>query len=88
MLTQVPAPDPKCELNITSFLTLLYPLHCPICLKDIMVTVFLLEVMGGWEDWGGSLILGLGCRDRGWVSFFYFLLCFSAVFNCSLMPGT
>ena len=52
MLTQEPVPDPKCELNITSFLTLPHPLHCLICAKDIMVTVLLLQVMGGWEGWG------------------------------------
>ena len=52
MLTQGPAPDPKCELNITSFLTLPHPLHCLICAKDIMVIVLLLQVMGGWEGWG------------------------------------
>ena len=52
MLTQGPAPDPKCELNITSFLTLPHPLHCPICAKDIMVTVLLLQVIGEWEGWG------------------------------------
>ena len=49
MLTQGPAPDPKCELNITSFLTLPDPLHYPICAKDIMVTVLLLQV-----KWGGD----------------------------------
>ena len=27
-------------------------LHCPICAKNIMVTVLLLQVMGGWEGWG------------------------------------
>ena len=52
MLTQGPVPDPKCELNITPFLTLPHPLHCPIFLKDIMVTVLLIPVMGGWEDLG------------------------------------
>ena len=52
MLTQGPTPDPKCELNITSFLTLPHPSHCPICAKDIMVIVLLLQVMGGWEGWG------------------------------------
>ena len=51
MLTQGPIPDPKCELNIT-FFTLPHPLHCPICAKDIMVIVLLLQVMGGWEGWG------------------------------------
>ena len=40
-----------CELNITSFLTLPYPLHCPICAKDIMVIVVLLQAMQGWEGW-------------------------------------
>ena len=83
MLTQGPAPDSSCELNI-AFLALPHPLHCPICAKGIMVTVLLLQVMGGWEGWGGvggwgggSFILGFGLGDRGWVSyFFYFLFCF------------
>ena len=52
MLTQALGADPKCELNITSFLTFPHPLHCPICAKDIMVIVLLLQVMGGWEGWG------------------------------------
>ena len=46
MLTQGPAPDPKCDLNITSFFTLPHPLHCPISAKHIMVIVLLLQVMG------------------------------------------
>ena len=41
MLIQESTPDPKCELNITSFLTLPYSLHCPTCAKNIMVTVLL-----------------------------------------------
>ena len=52
MLTQGPAPDSKCELNIISFLTLPYLLHFPICAKDIMVTIFQLQVKGGGEGWG------------------------------------
>ena len=92
MLTQGLAPSVKCELNITSFFTLLHPLHCTICAKDIMVTALLLQVMGGggmgWLE-GGSFMLGFGWGHRGWVSyFFYFLLCFCAVFNCSFMAGT
>ena len=51
MLTHGPAPDPKCELDVASFLTLPHLLHCLICAKDIMVTILLLQVMGGWEDW-------------------------------------
>ena len=52
MLTQGPAPDPKDELNITSFLTLPHLLYCPICARDVMIIVLLLEVMWGWEGWG------------------------------------
>ena len=38
---------------------------------------------------GGSFMLGFGWGDRGWVScFFYFLFCFCAVVDCSLMVGT
>ena len=48
MLAQGPAPDPKCELNIT-LLSLPHPLHCPICARVIMVAVLLLQVMGGWK---------------------------------------
>ena len=46
MLTQGPAPDPNCELNIILFLILSHPLHCLICAKNIMVTVLLHQVMG------------------------------------------
>ena len=71
ILTQGPAQDTKCELNITSFLTFPDPLHCPICAKDILVTVLLLQVMGGWVGWGVVHY------------FFYFLFCFCAVFAVS-----
>ena len=76
MLTQGPAPGPKCELIITSFLTLAHPLHCPICAKDIVVIVLLLQMMGdekigGEGGGGGSLMLGFWWGDRGWVSYFF-----------------
>ena len=45
--TQGHTPDPKWEVNITSFLTFPHPLHCAICAKNIMVTVLLLQMMGG-----------------------------------------
>ena len=60
MLTQGPAPDPKCKLNITSFLTLPHLLHCLICAKDIMIIVFLPQVMGDGKVRGGSFMLGFG----------------------------
>ena len=74
MLTQGLAPDPKCELNITSFLTLPHPLHCPISAKDIMVIVLLLQMMGDGKVGGGLFILGFGWGDRGWVYFFFLFL--------------
>ena len=61
MLTQGPARDRKCELNMSLF-TLPHTLYCPICAKDIMVAVLLLQVMEG------SFMLGFESGDRGWVS--------------------
>ena len=95
MLIQGPTPDPKCELNITSFFTLPYPLHCPICAKDIMVTVLLLQVMVGSEGWRVfHLCQGLGGGTGGgyhvfsnFCSVFVLLLffhgCFLCLFQCS-----
>ena len=42
MLTQGPAPDPKCKLNISSFLTLPYLLDCLICTRNSVSIVLLL----------------------------------------------
>ena len=49
-----------------------------------MSIVLLLQMIGEWDRWeeggvgvGGSLILGCGWRDRGWISsysFFFFFL--------------
>ena len=76
MLTQGPAPNPKCELNITSFLTLPHPLHSPICAKDIMVIVVLLQVMGGWEGWGWFIYLRVWVGGQGVGIFFLFFVLF------------
>ena len=64
-------------------------LHCPICVKDIMVIVLLLQVMGDGKVGGGSFMLEFGWGDRRWVSyFFYFLFCFCGVVNFSFMAGS
>ena len=55
MLTQGPVQDPKCKLNISSFLTLPYPLECLTYAKDIMIIVLLLHMMGV-----GGFMLGFG----------------------------
>ena len=57
MLTQEPALDPKCKLNILSFFTGLHPLDCFICDKDIIIIVLLLQMMGD-EVWIGWFVLG------------------------------
>ena len=69
----VPAPDPNCELNISSFLTLPHPSDCLICANDIMIIVLLQQIMGGWEGWGvgggGWFIdIKVWVGGRGWVS--------------------
>ena len=47
MLTEVPAPDPKCTLNISSFFTLSHLSDCLICTSNSMSIVFLLQMVGG-----------------------------------------
>ena len=53
-----------------------------------MIIVLLLQMMRGWEGLGWFIYV------RGWVGgqgvgiiFSYFLFCFCAVVNCSLMTG-
>ena len=52
MLTEGPAPDPKCKLIISSFLTLPHLLDCLICVRNAMSIVLLLQMMEGWDKWG------------------------------------
>ena len=75
MLSQGPTPDPKSELIITSFLTLPHPLHCPICGKD-MVTVLLLQLMGGWEGLGWFIYVRVWVEGHGVGIFFLFFVLF------------
>ena len=50
MLTQGPAPDPKCKLNISSLLTLPHLSDCHICTRNSMSIVLLLQMVGGMVD--------------------------------------
>ena len=79
ILTQQPAPEPKCQLNISSFLTLQLLLDCLICTLNSVSIVLLLWMMGAWgrqsmvdshKDVGG----GTGGGYYLIVCFFY--LCF------------
>ena len=90
MLTQGHAPDPKCKLNISSFLTLPHLLDCLICTRTSVSTVLLVWMMGGWDRWGVvDSYQGLGGGTGGWYylishSFFHFscvLLSFEQLFT-------
>ena len=67
MLAQGPAPDPKCKLNISSFLTLPHLLDCLICTRNSVSIVLLLWMMGGWDRWGWLIHLRVWVGDSGWV---------------------
>ena len=51
MLTQGPAPDPKCKMIISSFLRPPHLLDCLACTKNAISIVLLLNIMGGWDKW-------------------------------------
>ena len=59
MLTQGPAPDPKCELNISSFLTLPHLLDCLVCTRNSVS----INRCGGWliyiKVWVGGQVVGI-----------------------------
>ena len=78
MVTQEPAPDPKCKLNISSFLALPHLLDCLICAKNYVSIVLLLWMMGGWDGWGVvNSHQGVGgAGDRGGHYLIVLFLCF------------
>ena len=45
--------DPKCKLNISSFLTLPHLLDCLICTRNSVSIILLLWMLGGWDRCGG-----------------------------------
>ena len=82
MLTQGPAPDPKCKLIISSFLTLPYLLDCLICTRNAMPIVLLLQMLGGWDRWGGGglIYIRVWMGGQGWVLSYSFCCFFSCAF--------
>ena len=52
MLTQGPTSDPKCKLNISSFLKLSHLLDCLSCTRNSMPIVLLLQMEGEGDRWG------------------------------------
>ena len=86
MLTQGPAPDPKCKLIISSFLKLPHLLDCLICWRKAMSIVLLVKIIGDgiggrWfifiRVWVGVCMWG-GGGDRVvyHLIVFVFFLCF------------
>ena len=65
MLTQGPAPDPKCKLIISSFLTLTHLLDCLICTRNSLSIVLLLQMIGGWDKWGWSIYIRVWVGGQG-----------------------
>ena len=51
MLTQGPATDSKCKLNISSLLTLPHLSDPLICTMNPMSVVLLLQMMEEWDRW-------------------------------------
>ena len=83
MLTQGSASDPKCKLNISSFLTLPRGLDCPICTRNSVSIVLLLWMMGGWDRWGEGVDSHQGVR--GGTGGGYYLIVFCFFFICGFV---
>ena len=77
MLTQGPAPDLKCKLNISSFLTLPHLLDCLICTRNSVSIVLLLGMMGGWDRKGVVVdsYQGVGGGTEGGYYVIVFFVC-------------
>ena len=87
MLTQGPAPDRKCKLNISSTLTLPPLLDCLICARNSMSILLLLQMLG--DGMGGICVLfshilcsffGL-TRKLEFLCVFLFFLCFLCLWS-------
>ena len=57
MLTEGPPTDPKCMLNMPSFLKLPHLSDCLICTRNSISIVFLLKMVGERDRWGGGWLL-------------------------------
>ena len=86
MLSHNPSPNFKCKFNILLFLTLPHRVDCLICAKDIMNIVLLIMIIVKlWLDWKrgiGWFMLQLGTRDKGWVSYLFWVSYYTDTF-CS-----
>ena len=66
ILTQACAPDLKCNLNISSFVTLLHFSESLIYTRSSLSIVLLLQMVGGWDRWEEvDLEQGVGGEEEG-----------------------
>ena len=84
MLTQGPTPDPKCKLNISSFLTLPHLLDCLICTKNSVSIVLLLWMRWRWDRWRlvDSYQQGVGIISWGFFLIFIYAFVFLSLMCC------
>ena len=86
ILTQGPAPDPKCKLIISPFLSLPHLLDCLICTRNAMSIILLLQLMGDGVGGEWLIYIRVWVGNRGWVSSYSFFSVFLYVFVfCCLM---
>ena len=76
ILTQGPAPDHKCKLNISSLLTLPHLLDCLIYTRNSVSIVLLLWMMGGWDRWGWLIHIRVWVGGQGVVIYYLLVLFF------------
>ena len=83
MLTQGPAPDPKCKLIMSSFLTLPHLLDCLICTRNVMSIVLLLQMM---EDGiGDSWVIYFRRWEGEQGGYHLIVCCFFFLYLCILL---
>ena len=84
MLTQGLVPDPKCMLNISSFLALPHLLDCLICTKNSVSIVLLLWMRWIWDRWRlvDSYQQGVGIISWGFFLIFTCAFVFLSLMCC------
>ena len=87
IMSQGPAQDPKCKLNILSFLTLPHLSDCLICAKEIMIICVVNANDRGGGGRGGEVggwfvqvFLGGGQMENGYHIYIFFCSVFVLLF--------
>ena len=82
MLTQGPASDRKCNLIISSFLTLPHLLDCLICSRNAMSIVLYLLIIGELDRWGWLVYINVRVGGQGMgIILEFFFLCICILFS-------